>query len=416
MRLGGDFGNIEKIDPKTAEIIIKEMERQNLGIELIASENFVSTAVLESQGSILINKYAEGYPGKRYYGGCKLYDEIESLAIKRAKKLFNAEHANVQVHSGTQANMAVYFAILDHGDTVMSMDLSHGGHLSHGSPVNFSGRFYNFVHYGVEKKIETIDYEKVMRLAKKHKPKMIVCGASAYPRLIDFKRFREICDEIDAYLLADVAHIAGLIVAGEHPSPIPYADFVTTTTQKTLRGPRGGVILCKEDYAKLIDKEVFPGIQGGPFMHSIAAKAVAFKEAMTKDFRQCQIQTVKNAKALAKNLQEYRFRLVSGGTDNHLMLVDLSNKKITGRDAQNLLEEVGITVNKNTIPFDKNPPYVTSGVRIGTPAVTTRGMKETQMKEIGTFITKAVDNRDNQKIKENIRKQVTSLCRNFPLY
>jgi len=416
MKLGGDFENIEKIDSKAAEILKKEKERQNRGIELIASENFISTAVMEAQASVMTNKYAEGYPGKRYYGGCKWYDEIETLAIDRAKKLFNAEHANVQLHSGTQANMAVYFAVLKHGDNVMAMDLNHGGHLSHGSPVNFSGKFYNFLHYTVDKETETINYDRLREMAKEHKPKLIVCGASAYPRIIDFKRFKEICDEIGAYLMADIAHIAGLIVAGEHPNPFPYADFVTTTTQKTLRGPRGGIILCKKEHAKLIDKMVFPGIQGGPFMHTIAAKAVAFKEAMTDEFKKYQSQIVKNAKALANALQSNNFRLVSGGTDNHLMLVDLSNKNITGKEAQILLEEVDITVNKNMIPFDTRPPYITSGVRIGTPAVTIRGMKEPEMKQIGDFIAKTIENKDSQEVKENIRKQVISLCQKFPLY
>ena len=416
MRPGGDFENIEKIDPEAAEIIKKEKERQHIGIELIASENFVSTAVMEAQASVMTNKYAEGYPGKRYYGGCKWYDEIEKLAIERAKKLFNAEHANVQPHSGTQANMAVYFAVLKHGDNVMAMDLNHGGHLSHGSPVSFSGKFYNFLHYTINKETERIDYDNLMKLAKEHKPKLIVCGASAYPRIIDFKRFREVCDEVGAYLVADIAHIAGLIVAGEHPNPFPYADFVTTTTQKTLRGPRGGLILCKKEYAKLIDKNVFPCIQGGPFMHTIAAKAVAFKEAMSDEFKEYQKQIIRNAKALADAMQKNGFRLVSGGTDNHLMLVDLSDKNITGKETQVLLEEVEITVNKNMIPFDKNPPYITSGIRIGTPAVTTRGMKETEMKEIGDFITKTIENKDNDKAKEDIKNQVISLCKKFPLY
>lgn len=416
VRLGGDFENIEKIDPESAGIIKKERDRQTLGIELIASENFVSRAVMEAQSSVMTNKYAEGYPGKRYYGGCKWYDEMESLAIERAKKLFSAEHANVQPHSGVQANMAVYFSVLKYGDTVMAMDMAHGGHLSHGSPVSFSGKFYNFVHYTVDKSTELIDYDNVLKLAKIRKPKLIVCGASAYPRTIDFKIFREVCDEVGAYMMADIAHIAGLVVAGEHPNPFPHADFVTTTTQKTLRGPRGGIVLCKKEFAEIVDKTVFPGIQGGPFMHTIAAKAVAFKEAMSNEFKEYQRQIIKNAKALAYSLQKNAFRLVSGGTDNHLMLVDLTSKNITGKETQILLEEVDITVNKNMIPFDSKPPLITSGIRVGTPAVTTRGMKEQEMGEIGDMIARTVEMRSDEKTKEIIRNRVVSLCQKFPLY
>ncbi len=407
---------VEKEDPEAAKILKDEINRQETTIELIASENFVSPAVMQAQASVMTNKYAEGYPGKRYYGGCEFYDQVEDLARERVKKLFHAEHANVQPHSGSQANMGVYFAMLEVGDKILSMDLSHGGHLSHGSPVNFSGKHYNVHFYGVDKKTEMIDYDEVMRIAKEVKPKMIICGASAYPRTIDFEEFREIADEVNAYLLADVAHIAGLIVGGVHPSPFPYCDFVTTTTQKTLRGPRGGVIMCKKEYAEKIDKAVFPGIQGGPLMNTIAAKAVAFKEAMKPSFKKYQEQIVKNAKVLAQELVDQKFRLVSGGTDNHLMLVDLRDKGMTGKEAQVAFEEIGITLNKNVIPFDTQPLWVTSGVRLGTPAVTTRGMKEPEMKEIGKIFSAFVKNKNDTKIKKHLKERVAKLCKKFPLY
>ncbi len=390
------------------------MERQEYNIELIASENFTSRAVMEAVGSPLTNKYAEGYPHKRYYGGCEVVDKVEDLARDRMKELFNAEHANVQPHSGSQANMGVYFAVLKPGDTVLGMDLSHGGHLTHGSPVNFSGKLFNFVSYGVEKDNEQIDYKKVREMALEHKPKMIVAGASAYPRLIDFKKFREIADEVGAYFMVDMAHIAGLVAAGLHPSPVPYADFVTTTTHKTLRGPRGGAILCKEKFAKEIDKSLFPGMQGGPLMHVIAGKAVCFEEALQDSFKDYMNQVVKNAKVLAEELIKYGFKLVSNGTDNHLILVDLSNKNITGKDAEKLLDTVGITVNKNTIPFETLSPFVTSGIRIGTPAVTTRGFKEEDMKVIAKLINEVMENRD--KDISSVRQEVIDLCKRFPLY
>ncbi|NCO97397.1 MAG: serine hydroxymethyltransferase [Candidatus Aenigmarchaeota archaeon CG_4_10_14_0_8_um_filter_37_24] len=407
---------VEKEDPEVARILKDEILRQENTIELIASENFVSPTVMQAQASVMTNKYAEGYPGKRYYGGCEFYDQVEDLARERVKKLFHAEHANVQPHSGSQANMGVYFAMLEVGDKILSMDLSHGGHLTHGSPVNFSGKHYNVHFYGVDPKTEVIDYDEVMRIAKEVKPKMIVCGASAYPRTIDFEEFREIADEVNAYLLADVAHIAGLIVGGIHPSPFPHCDFVTTTTQKTLRGPRGGVIMCKKEYAEKIDKAIFPGIQGGPLMNTIAAKAVAFKEAMKPSFKKYQEQIVKNAKALAQELVEQEFRLVSGGTDNHLMLVDLRDKGMTGKEAQAAFEEIGITVNKNVIPFDPQPMWVTSGVRLGTPATTTRGMKELEMQEIGRIFSAFVKNRNDEKIKQHLKERVSELCGKFPLY
>ncbi|MBU3198867.1 serine hydroxymethyltransferase [Clostridium estertheticum] len=396
------------------EIIEEENTRQEDHIELIASENFVSRAVLEANGSILTNKYAEGYPGKRYYGGCEVVDKVEDLARMRIKELFGAEHANVQPHSGSQANMAVYFSVLKPGDTVLGMNLSHGGHLTHGSPVNFSGILYNFVPYGVDLETETIDYEKVRALAKKHNPKMIVIGASAYPRAIDFKLFREICDEVNAYMFVDMAHIAGLVATGAHESPVPYADFVTTTTHKTLRGPRGGVILCKEKYAKQIDKSIFPGMQGGPLMHTIAAKAVCFGEALKPEFKVYIEQVVKNAKLLGKELQKYGFKLVSGGTDNHLLLIELTNKNITGKEAEKLLDIVGITVNKNTVPNETLSPFVTSGIRIGTPAVTTRGFKEEEMKIIAELINETIENREGNLVP--IREKVKELCNRFPLY
>jgi glycine hydroxymethyltransferase len=409
-----DFKNIKESDSSVYDIISREIKRQEQNIELIASENFTSEAVMEAMGSALTNKYAEGYPHKRYYGGCEIVDEVETLAIERLKKLFGAEHANVQPHSGSQANMAVYFSVLKPGDTVLGMNLSHGGHLTHGSPVNFSGKLFNFVSYGVDKETEEIDYNEVRKLALEHKPKMIVAGASAYPRVIDFAKFREICDEIGAYFMVDMAHIAGLIAAGKHPSPVPYADFVTTTTHKTLRGPRGGAILCKEQYAKDLDKNIFPGMQGGPLMHVIAAKAVCFEEALKNEYNDYIDQVVKNAKVLAEELKNYGFRLISGGTDNHLMLVDLTNKNITGKDAEKLLDTVGITVNKNTIPFETLSPFVTSGIRIGTPAVTTRGFKEEEMKKIAYFINYVIENKESDL--SGIRNEVVELCSKFPIY
>ncbi|MGA1847062.1 serine hydroxymethyltransferase [Deferribacter abyssi] len=410
------YENVKKIDNEVYNALIKEIERQETHIELIASENFVSSAVLEAQGSIMTNKYAEGYPGKRYYGGCEFVDIAEQVAIDRAKELFGAEHANVQPHSGSQANMAVYFSVLQPGDTILGMNLSHGGHLTHGSPVNFSGRYFNVVSYGVDKETETINYEDVERLALEHKPKMIVVGASAYPRVIDFEAFRKIADKIGAYVMVDMAHIAGLVAAGVHPSPVPYADFVTTTTHKTLRGPRGGLILCKEEYAKKINSQIFPGIQGGPLMHIIAAKAVALKEAMSDDFKEYQRQIVANAKVLAETLKNRGFRLVSGGTDNHLMLIDLTDKGITGKDAEEALGKANITVNKNTIPFETRSPFVTSGVRIGTPAVTTRGMKEDAMEAIGNLIADVLLNINDEGVIKNIQKEVLVLCEKYPLY
>lgn len=409
-----NFENIKKEDAQIYSIIEKESRRQEDNIELIASENFTSKAVMEAMGSQLTNKYAEGYPGKRFYGGCKFVDEAEIIAIERVKKLFNAEHANVQPHSGSQANMAVYMSVLKPGDTVLGMNLSHGGHLTHGSPVSFSGQLYKFVPYGLNKETERIDYEQVRTLALEHKPKMIVAGASAYPRIIDFQVFREIADEAGALLMVDMAHIAGLVAAGEHPSPVPYADFVTTTTHKTLRGPRGGVILCKEKYAKVLDKAIFPGIQGGPLMHTIAAKAVCFGEALTDEYKQYIRQVVLNARVLGEELIKYGFRLVSGGTDNHLILVDLTNKNITGKDAEKLLESIGITVNKNAVPYDKLSPFVTSGIRIGTPAATTRGFKEDEMKKIAYFIDYAISHRDEDL--SSISGEIKKLCNKYPIY
>ncbi|MEF3255754.1 MAG: serine hydroxymethyltransferase [Deferribacterales bacterium] len=410
------YENVKRIDPEVYEGLMKEINRQETHIELIASENFVSPAVLEAQGSIMTNKYAEGYPSKRYYGGCEFVDIAEELAIQRAKELFGAEHANVQAHSGSQANMAVYFAVLKPGDTIMGMNLSHGGHLTHGSPVNFSGKFFNVIPYGVSKETETIDYDEAEKLAKEHKPKMIVVGASAYPRIIDFERFRKIADSVGALLMVDMAHIAGLVAAGEHPSPVPYADFVTTTTHKTLRGPRGGLILCKETYAKTLNSQIFPGIQGGPLMHVIAAKAVALKEAMGEDFRNYQKQVAKNAKVLADRIMKNGFKLVSGGTDNHLMLINLSDTDITGKDAEEALGKANITVNKNTVPFETRSPFVTSGIRVGTPAVTTRGMKEPEMEIIGDLICKVLRNINNEQIIDSVKHDVVALCEKFPLY
>ena len=403
--------SLEVVDKEIFDAIQKEHKRQNEKIELIASENFASKAVMEAMGSVFTNKYAEGYPGKRYYGGCQNVDVAENLARDRAKEIFGAEHANVQPHSGAQANMSVYFTVLNPGDTILGMNLSHGGHLTHGSPVNFSGKMYNIVTYGVNED-GYIDYDEVEKIALECKPKIIVAGASAYPRTIDFKRFREIADKVSAYLMVDMAHIAGLVAAGLHPSPVPYADFVTTTTHKTLRGPRGGMILCKEKYAKDLDKSVFPGVQGGPLMHVIAGKAVCFKEALTPEFKEYQNQIVKNAKVLAKELMNRGFKLVSGGTDNHLMLVDLTNKGVTGKDAEAMLDEVGITVNKNTIPFDKQKPNIASGIRIGTPAMTTRGMKEEEMKTIAELIDRTIKGEDKEKIKADVLK----LTSRFPIY
>jgi glycine hydroxymethyltransferase len=399
-------------DPEIAEAIFNESKRQHNKIELIASENFVSKAVMAAQGCVMTNKYAEGYPGKRYYGGCEFVDVAENLARERAKKLFDAEHANVQPHSGAQANTAVYFAMLKPGDTVLGMNLSHGGHLTHGSPVNLSGMYYNFEAYGVDKETETIDYDEVLAIAKETKPKMIVAGASAYPRVIDFAKFREIADAVGAYFMVDMAHIAGLVAVGLHPSPVPYAHFVTTTTHKTLRGPRGGMILCKEEFAKAIDKAIFPGIQGGPLMHVIAAKAVAFHEALQPEFKKYQERILENARALASNLQEKGFRLVSGGTDNHLMLVDLRAKGLTGKEAEKMLDEAGITVNKNTIPFETESPFVTSGIRIGTPAVTTRGMGIKEMAEIANLVNMILVEKNIEEAKAGVK----AMTERFPLF
>ncbi|MBW2330731.1 MAG: serine hydroxymethyltransferase, partial [Deltaproteobacteria bacterium] len=407
---------IEKADPEIADTIKLELERQTRKLELIASENITSRAVMATQASVLANKYAEGYPDRRFYGGCQYVDMAERLAIERAKKLFGAPYANVQPHSGTQANMAVYFALLKPGDKILGMDLSHGGHLSHGSSVSFSGRFFNFVSYGVDQQTETIDYEEVEGIAKKHRPKMIVAGASAYPRTVDFEAFARIARSIDAYLMADMAHIAGLIAAGVHPSPIPHADVVTSTTHKTLRGPRGGFILAQEEHGKRLDSEIFPGIQGGPLMHVIAAKAVAFKLAMSESFKAYQRQTVANAAALAQHLMGAGLKLVSGGTDNHLLMVDLSDLGISGRDAEKALEEAGITVNKNTVPFEKRGAFVTSGIRIGTPAVTTRGMKEREMATIGAMIVEVLNQPNDQAVLCRVNESVRDLCERFPLY
>jgi glycine hydroxymethyltransferase len=407
---------LAETDPEIAGAIRDELHRQNTGLELIASENFVSRAVLEAAGSVMTNKYAEGYPGKRYYGGCEFVDVAERAAIARAKKLFGAEHANVQPHSGAQANMAVYLTLLKPGDTVLGMNLAHGGHLTHGHPLNFSGKLYTIVPYGVRKSDERIDYDELERLTDEHHPKMIIVGASAYPRVIDFARFRAAADRVGAPVFTDMAHIAGLVAAGVHPSPIPHSDFVTTTTHKTLRGPRGGLVLCREQYAKDLDRTVFPGVQGGPLMHIIAAKAVCLKEAAEPTFVDYQKQTVANAKHLANVLTLSGFRLVSGGTDNHLMLVDVFSKGITGKVAEAALGKAGITVNKNAIPFDQNPPMVASGVRIGTPAVTTRGMRESEMELIGELITRALQTPDDDHSLAMVRAEVEILCRKFPLY
>ena len=403
---------VSPVDPELAEAIFLEKKRQQEKIELIASENFVSPAVMAAQGSVMTNKYAEGYPGKRYYGGCEFVDIAENLARERAKKLFGAEHANVQPHCGANANMAVYFAMLKPGDTVLGMDLSHGGHLTHGSPVNISGTYFNFEAYGVEKDTEVLDYDHVLARAKEVKPKLIVAGASAYPRKLDFKKFREIADEVGAYLMVDMAHIAGLVAAGLHENPVDYAHFVTTTTHKTLRGPRGGMILCKEEFAKAIDKAIFPGTQGGPLMHVIAAKAVAFHEALQPEFKVYQQQIIDNAQALAQGLMDVGFRLVSGGTDNHLMLIDVKSKGLTGKEAEKMLDEANVTANKNTSPFETEKPFVTSGVRIGTPAVTTRGMKEDDMKAIADIFKVVLVDKDQDKAKAMVKE----LTDRFPLY
>lgn len=409
-----DLKRIEKTDKELYSCLMQELSRQRNNIELIASENFVSEDVLATAGCHLTNKYAEGYPGKRYYGGCNYVDIAENLAIERAKKLFGAEHVNVQPHSGANANLAVFFSVLTPGDTVMGMNLSHGGHLTHGSPVNISGKYFNIVSYGVSENTETLDYNEIMEQAKKCKPKMIVVGASAYPRTIDFKKFKEICDAVGAYMMVDIAHIAGLVISGDHPSPVPYADFVTTTTHKTMRGPRGGMIMCKEQFAKAVDKAVFPGIQGGPLMHIIAAKAVAFNEALQPEFAQYQHNIVKNAKKLSTALLSKGISLVSGGTDNHLMLLNLSERGLTGKEIEHLLDSVNITVNKNTVPFEKQSPFVTSGIRIGTPSVTSRGMGENDMEIIAQCIFDMIDK--GEKASEQVKQQVSILCQKYPLY
>jgi len=405
---------LKEQDAEIFELIEEEEQRQEYNIELIASENFTSKAVMEAMGTALTNKYAEGYPNKRYYGGCHVVDKIETLAIERMKELFQAEHANVQPHSGSQANMAVYMAVLEPGDKILGMDLSHGGHLTHGSPVNFSGKLYQFISYGVDQKDERIDYDALRELALKEKPKMIVAGASAYPRAIDFERIEKIAREVEAYFMVDMAHIAGLVATGHHMSPVPYADFVTTTTHKTLRGPRGGAILCKEKYAKAVDKSVFPGMQGGPLEHVIAAKAVCFKEAMSEEFKEYMAQVLKNTQTLAESLTAKGYRLVSGGTDNHLVLVDLNNKDITGKDAEKLLDSIGITTNKNTIPFETRSPFVTSGLRMGCAAVTTRGFKEEEIRQMVEYMDYAIIHREEDLT--SIKEKVADLCKKHPLY
>lgn len=411
-----NFENLKLTDPEVFEAIQKEIERERENIVLIASENYVSPSILEVQGSVLTNKYAEGYPGKRYYGGCEYADIVENLAIERAKELFGAEHVNVQPHSGTQANMAVYFSVLKPGDTLLAMSLNHGGHLSHGASVNFSGVFYKVTTYGVHRETGYIDYEDVRHIAVENRPAMIVAGASAYSRVIDFKVFSEIAKEVGAYFMADIAHIAGLVATGLHPSPVPYADFVTTTTHKTLKGPRGGMIMCKAEYAKAVDRMVFPGIQGGPLVHVIAAKAVAFKEAMNREFKEYQAKVIKNAKRLAEELINRGFKVISGGTDNHMMLVDLTNKGTTGKDAEDALGMAGITVNKNVVPYDEKPPAITSGIRLGTPCVTTRGMGEAEMVEMADIISSVIENIHNTGVIKNLAKRVKTLCENFPIY
>jgi len=408
--------SVKDIDPDIYDVIRSEIERQEWKLELIASENYVSRAVLETLGTVLTNKYAEGLPGKRYYGGCEFVDIAENLAIERAKKLFGAEVVNVQPHSGAQANMAVYFAAVKPGDTILGMNLAHGGHLTHGSPVNFSGRLYNIVAYGVKKEDSLIDYDEVRSLAKKHNPKLIVAGWSAYPRKIDFKIFREIADEVGALLMADIAHPSGLVVAGLYPNPVPHSHFVTTTTHKTLRGPRGGMIMTDSEHGKVVNSRVFPGTQGGPLMHVIAAKAVAFKEALQPEFKEYQTQIVKNAQTMAERLKEHGFNILTGGTDTHLVLVDLGNKELTGKKTEEALEKAGITVNKNAVPFDPNPPMITSGIRIGTPAITTRGMKEQEMIIISDLIAKAVEHKDSEDELKKIDGKVRELCTNFPIY
>ncbi|WP_270511470.1 serine hydroxymethyltransferase [Megamonas funiformis] len=409
--------NLDVVDTEIQEAINKELSRQRDKLEMIASENIVSKAVMQAQGSVLTNKYAEGYPGKRYYGGCEYVDVVEQLAIDRAKKLFGAEYANVQPHSGAQANTAVYFALLQPGDTILGMNLTDGGHLTHGSPVNISGKYFKIIPYGVDKETERIDYDELERLAKEHQPKLIVGGASAYSRVIDFERMAQIAKSVGAYLMIDMAHIAGLVAAGLHPSPVPYADVVTTTTHKTLRGPRGGLILCRDaEFGKQFNKAIFPGIQGGPLMHVIAAKAVAFKEALSDEFKVYQQQVLDNAKALADELVKKGFRIVSGGTDNHLMLVDLRSKNITGKEAQFLLDEIGITANRNTIPFEPLSPFVTSGIRLGTPALTTRGLKEDDIREVADIIADVIGNREDGAVIETAKAKVQAICKKFPLY
>jgi glycine hydroxymethyltransferase len=410
------MSSLKSVDPEIYEVIRRETERQAYGLELIPSENFVSEAVMEATGSVLTNKYAEGYPGKRYYGGCEFVDQAETLAIERAKKIFGAEHVNVQPHSGSQANMAVYLAAMTPGDTMLGMNLSHGGHLTHGSPVNFSGKLFNVFSYGVRPDTETIDFDQVRDLAIRHKPKMIVIGASAYPRIIDFVPFRQIADETGAMLMADIAHVAGLVAVGLHPNPVPYCEFVTTTTHKTLRGPRAGIILCREEMAKKLNSSIFPGTQGGPLMHVIAAKAVALKEAMTPEFKEYQAQIVRNARAMAGAIARRGFRLVSGGTDTHLFLVNLKDTSLTGKDAQEALDRVGITVNKNTVPFETRSPFVTSGIRAGTPAITTRGMKEREMERIGNMIADILSAPGDSTVEKRVMAAVRDICEAFPLY
>lgn len=407
---------LKETDPEIYQAVVQEYNRQFYHLELIASENFTSLAVMEAQGSVLTNKYAEGLPGKRYYGGCEFVDIAESLAIERVKKIYGAEHANVQPHSGSQANMAVYMAFLKPGDVILGMDLAHGGHLSHGAKVNFSGKVYQVYYYGLNPETELIDYDQVWKLAKEHKPKMIVAGASAYPRIIDWERFAQIAEDVGAYLMVDMAHYAGLIAGGVYPNPVPYAHFVTSTTHKTLRGPRGGFILCRAEFAKDIDKSVFPGIQGGPLMHVIAAKAVAFKEAMTEEFKSYARQVIINAQAMAEEFLKLGFKVITGGTDSHIVLLDLRNKGITGKEAEEALGKANITVNKNAVPFDPLPPTKTSGIRIGTPAMTTRGMKEDEMRRIARLIAKVIDNIKDEKVIEDVRKEVIELCQQFPLY
>ena len=407
---------LKETDPEVYQAILGETRREADNLELIASENFVSEAVLEAMGSVMTNKYSEGYPGKRDYGGCEFMDAVENLARDRAKELFGCEHANVQPHSGSQANMGVYFSILKPGDTMLGLNLSHGGHLTHGHPINFSGKFFKVVPYGVERETEVIDYHELEKIAKEAKPKLIVTGASAYPRELDFKKFKEIADQVGAYLMVDIAHIAGLIVAGLHQSPVPYADFITTTTHKTLRGPRGGMIMCKKKYARDLDREIMPGIQGGPLMHIIAAKAVAFKEAQKSDFAEYQKQIIKNAKTLASELVNLGYHVVSGGTDTHLLLVSFIERNLTGKVVEEALEKAGITVNKNTVPFDPQKPFITSGIRMGTPAITTRGMKEEQMKKISRWIDEVISSLGDENVYKRVKEEVLELCNEFPLY